>query len=115
MAQMKLPTSRYLQLEEVKKVEKEAKTDIEKVFVIVAVNESSTNEEMLSLTVNNRLLGEKQLYDYKNKFRDFFDSYGIDSEAWIGKLLIPVLPTKADTLFFAKYETKGAVEEKIGE
>lgn len=113
MAKIAPPKSKFLQVADWKKALIRAKTEAEKVWIILdEAHESNTNPEMIACQVHNDILGDKEIYDYKNKFQNFFEAYGDDTNAWIGKMLVPVVPEK-ESLFFVRFETKAALEKKI--
>jgi len=113
MPMVKQPTSRYLNVAEWKEILKKAKTEQQKICIIVtAPIEPEGREEMLTFSVANEVLGEKIIYDFKNKFRAFFDSYTEQTDCWIGKYLKPVPPDN-NSLFFVGYEPVDFTEEKI--
>lgn len=108
MPKVELPTSKYLQIADMKKLQEK-----ERVCKIVeAPTESSTNKEMLRCIVFNDIIGEKEIYDFKNKFRDFFEAFGDNTDVWVDKLLVPILPEK-ESLFFVRFEPVHYTETKI--
>ena len=109
MPTVSLPTSKYLQVADLKTMKEE-----ERICVIIkAPTESNTNTEMLQMTVHNERLGDKEIYDFKNKFRDFFDAHGNNTDNWIGIKLLPILPEK-NSFFFASYEIPDVKEQALG-
>lgn len=114
MPTIEMPNSRFLQISDWKKVKKLAKTPKENVAVIREPPiEAKGNSEMLEVEVYNEIIGDKTIYDFKNKFSDFFEQFGNNTDAWIGKMLVPIIPDKASN-FFVRYEVQTALEENIG-
>ena len=109
MPQMKLPTSKYLRVADVQKLKEEERLCV----ILDAPTESETNEEMVSCTVVNEKLGEKLIYDFKNKFSDFFEAYGCNTDSWVDKKLMPILP-RGNSIYFYSFAIPEIKEEKIG-
>jgi hypothetical protein len=102
MPKVNMPDSRFLNPEEWKKVLKNAKTPIEKELVFLTAPIEAKNPEMLQATVYNKLIGEKELCEYKSKFREFFDAYTQNTDGWVGMKIEPVMPSK-ETNYFTRF------------
>jgi hypothetical protein len=112
---MEAPRSKFLNVADWKYVLKEAKTEKERLCVILEpAYEAKTNPEMVRCIVHNPIVGDKEIYDYKNKFYAFFEVYTNNTDEWVGKMLKPVVPEK-ESLFFVRFDTVAALEENIAE
>lgn len=69
------------------------------------------NADKLTGDIENKHLGLKQIYDFKSKLSDLFDSFGDNTDNWVGQLIKPIPQQKGD--FFRKFEVISSTTQDI--
>lgn len=116
MPQITKPESKYLNLSEYRQAMKKANKESDFLFTILEpATEKGNNGQYLEIKANNELMGDKILYDFKNKFNSLINAHGTNTDDWVGTMIKPILPDNSETIFFVTFESIASTSEDIAE